>query len=92
MAETTLAITHAGGLHLRAAARFVQTAAQFACAVHLRNASRLDAPMIDAKSLLGVMQSGIAQGQQVWIRAEGPDADAALEALRLLIERDFEGS
>ncbi len=92
MAETTLTITHAGGLHLRAAARFVQTAAQFASAVRLRNASRPGTPVLDAKSLLGIMQSGVAQGQQVWIGADGSDADAALEALRLLVEHDFEGS
>lgn len=90
MAETILTITHSGGLHLRAAARFVQTAAQFASTLHLRNASRPDAPVLDAKSLIGVMQSGIAQGQQAWIGAEGPDAGAALEALRWLVEHDFE--
>ena len=71
-------------------ARFVQTAAQFASTLRLRNASRPDAPVFDAKSLLGVMQSGIAQGQQAWIGADGPDAVAALEALRLLVEHDFE--
>ena len=50
------------------------------------NRERPDAHEIDAKSLLSVLQSGIGQGQKMSVRAEGPDADAALAALRELIE------
>jgi phosphotransferase system HPr (HPr) family protein len=89
MAEMTLTITEPGGLHLRAAAKLVQTAAQFSSQIWIHNRERPDAHEIDAKSLLGVLQSGVAQGQQIAVRAEGSDADAALAALRELIEHDF---
>jgi phosphotransferase system HPr (HPr) family protein len=90
VAETVVTITGKGGLHLRAAARFVQVAARFTSAIHLRSLARADAQLIDGKSMLGLLQSGIAQGQSVWLSAEGPDADAALAALCLLVERGFE--
>lgn len=86
MAEMIVTITEPGGLHLRAAAQLVQTAAQFSSQVWIHNRQRPDATDIDAKSLLGVLQSGITQGQEISVRAEGPDADAALAALRSLIE------
>lgn len=82
----TLTITEPGGLHLRAAAQLVQTAVQFTSQVWILNRERPDAHEIDAKSLLSVLQSGIGQGQKMSVRAEGPDADAALAALRELIE------
>ena len=88
-AETTLTITEPGGLHLRAAAQLVQTAAQFSSRIWIHNRERPDAPEIDAKSLLSVLQSGVSQGQQIAVRAEGPDADAALAALRTLVEQNF---
>ncbi len=90
MPEITLTITDPGGLHLRAAAQLVQTAAQFSSRIWLHRLERPDALDIDAKSLLGVLQSGVTQGQQVSLRAEGPDAEAALAALRRLIEQKLE--
>ena len=90
IAETTLTIAQPGGLHLRVAAQLVQTAAQFTSRVWIQNVSRPDAAEIDAKSLFSVLQSGIAQGQQIRLRTEGPDADVALAALRALIEQSSE--
>ena len=92
MVETIITVTHPGGLHLRAAARFVQIATQFGGDVWIKNLSHPDAENIDAKSLFGIMQSGIAQGHRLWLGAEGPDAAAALDALEALIERNFEES
>jgi phosphotransferase system HPr (HPr) family protein len=91
MVEATITVLHHGGLHLRAAARLVQTAATFQSTVQLRNLARTGSQPVDAKSLFAVMQSGVSQGQQIWIGANGPDEDAAVAALRALIERDFEG-
>ncbi len=36
---------------------------------------------VDAKSVLSVMQLGASSGQRVTVRAEGPDAKEAVEAL-----------
>jgi phosphotransferase system HPr (HPr) family protein len=90
MAEITVSITEPGGLHLRAAALVVQTAARFTSRVWMCASTRPDAAEIDAKSLFSVLQSGIMQGQQIRVCAEGPDADAALAALRTLFEQNVE--
>ena len=92
MVEATITIDHPAGLHLRPAALFVQTAARFTSSVRLKNLSRVDAAEVDAKSMFGIMQSGVSQGDQVWVCAEGPDADAAIDALQTLVEQNLEES
>ncbi|HEC23275.1 MAG TPA: HPr family phosphocarrier protein [Chloroflexi bacterium] len=89
MAEIELEVTHEAGLHLRPAALFVQTAAAFEATIEVRNVSR-DTPFKNAKSALEVMMLGVNQGHRIAIRAEGEDAEEALEALRRLIESNFE--
>ena len=43
----------------------------------------------DAKSILGVLTLGVSQGTMITVRAEGPQADAAVAALTDLVSRDF---
>jgi len=76
------------GLHARPAALFVQTAAQFQARIQVRNVTR-ETAFVDAKSILGIMSIGVAQGHQIEITAEGEDAEEALEALRMLVESNF---
>jgi len=73
------------GLHARAAAKFVKTASAFESSVTLRRGER----EVNGKSILGVMMLAASRGTEVEIDAEGPDADAALEALRTLIDDRF---
>ncbi|HEU5327985.1 MAG TPA: HPr family phosphocarrier protein [Thermomicrobiales bacterium] len=87
--ETTLAIDHPAGLHLRPAALFVRTANGFQSAISLRNLSRDGARAVDAKSIVGVMQAAVSQGHRVAVRASGPDAAAAVTALTALVARNF---
>ena len=61
------------GLHARPAARFVQAAAGFDAAVSVRNLTTGAGPA-DATSLNGVATLGVREGQQVEVRASGPDA------------------
>ena len=44
----------------------------------------------DAKSILGVLTLGVSQGTMITVRAEGPQADAAVAALTDLVSRDFD--
>jgi phosphoenolpyruvate---glycerone phosphotransferase subunit DhaM len=88
--EATVVIDHPAGLHLRPAARFVTTAARFASNVYVQNLSRSGAPKVDAKSMLGLMQSGVTQGHEIRLYAEGEDAEAAIAALVSLIAHNFE--
>ena len=44
---------------------------------------------INAKSIMGIMSGGIAQGDQVIIEADGDDEDEALAALVAMIKDGF---
>jgi phosphocarrier protein HPr len=73
--EATVTLT--GDLHARPAGALSVAAAQFASAVQLAVAGS----QADAKSVLAVMRLGASSGQQVTVRAVGPDARNAVEAL-----------
>ena len=77
------------GLHARPAARFVQSAAGFDAAVSVRNLTTGAGPA-DATSLNGVATLGVREGQQVEVRASGPDAKRAIDALQALAARRFD--
>lgn len=73
--EATVTLT--GDLHARPAGALSVAAAQFSSAVQLAVADS----QADAKSVLAVMQLGASTGQQVTVRATGPDARNAVAAL-----------
>jgi len=85
MAETTITIRHKVGLHARPAASFVQTAKQFKSDIQVIHGER----EANGKSILGVLTLGANQGAVITIRAEGEDADQALEALAALVNGNF---
>ena len=72
------------GLHNRQATYFVQKANEFDCSIWLESASR----KMNAKSLLGIMSLGIVTGSTVTVSADGSDAEAAVNALETLLQRD----
>src|SRR3989441_12487793 len=85
--ERPLTITNKVGLHARPAALFVQTAARFK---DTRVEVVKDGMVRDAKSILSVLTLGVGQGTTITVRAEGPQADAAVAALTDLVSRDFD--
>jgi phosphocarrier protein HPr len=87
IAERQLTITNKVGLHARPAALFVQTAARFR---DTRVEVLKDGMARDAKSILSVLTLGISQGTTITVRADGPQAEAALTALADLVNRDFD--
>ncbi len=90
MQEARLTITHPAGLHARPAALFVRTAAAFDAAVRLTNLTRDAERDADAKSIISLMTLGVEHDHDVLVRADGPDEDAAIDALRSLVERNFD--
>ena len=82
MASFTHTIEDEVGLHARPAAIFVRTAAGFAADITVTRDDRT----ADAKSLLEVLQLEAGKGSVVTVTAEGDDADAAVEALRGVLE------
>ena len=72
------------GLHNKQATYFVQKANEFESSIWLESGSR----KMNAKSLLGIMSLGIVTGSTVMLSASGNDAEAALNALETLLQRD----
>ena len=80
-----LTIVNRRGLHARASARFVKCAEGFDCEVRVSK----DGQTVDGTSIMGLMTLAAAPGCQVELEAEGPEAQAALDALSKLIEEGF---
>ena len=72
------------GLHNRQATYFVQKANEFDSSIWMESGNR----KMNAKSLLGIMSLGIITGAVVTLSASGPDAEAAVNALEVLLQRD----
>jgi phosphocarrier protein HPr len=87
LSEAVLLIRNQLGLHARACALFVKTAAKFKAEVFV---SRDDLE-VNGKSIMGVMMLAAEEGSTIKVRAEGPDADAAVAALTELVDGKFGG-
>ena len=72
------------GLHNRQATYFVQKANEFSSSIWVETDSR----KMNAKSLLGIMSLGVVTGATVTVTADGSDAEAAVNALEVLLQRD----
>jgi len=88
MAEATIQVKHKVGLHARPAALFVQTAAKFTSRIKVKNLTA-NGNFVDAKSIIMVLTLGVMTDHEVLIQTDGTDADAALTALKSLIEGNF---
>lgn len=84
--EAILNIRNKIGLHARPARLLVQTAARFDAEVYLLTGEKV----ANAKSILAVLKLGVPQGSELQVRAEGVDANEAIEALSALAARNFD--
>jgi phosphotransferase system HPr (HPr) family protein len=78
-------ITNTLGLHIRPAGVLSKTALSFRSRISVA----LGADVADARSIVGLVALGAGLGARLTIRAEGPDAEAAVAAIRGLIEGKF---
>jgi phosphocarrier protein HPr len=85
MPERTVQIVNKNGLHARPAAEIVKLAAKFESEITLVK-DDLD---VNGKSIMGVMMLAAECGSDIILRAEGPDAEQALEALATLVGNKF---
>jgi len=85
MPEIKLTINHEVGLHARPASIFVQTAAKFLSDIEVTHGETT----VNAKSILAILTLGAHQGAELVIRAEGTDAEQALQALENLVADNF---
>jgi phosphocarrier protein HPr len=82
----TVEIINERGLHARASAKFVKTAAAFDADVRVSR----EGASVDAQSIMGLMMLAAGPGSLLEISAEGPEAETALEALCRLVEERFD--
>ena len=79
---------HEVGMHARPSVKLTQLAKSFSSRIEF--ASAADGPWTDAKSIVKVMKTRTPKDALLHFRAEGADAQAAVNALIALVERDFE--
>ena len=85
-ASRTVEICNKRGLHARASAKFVKTAAGFDAEVRVTK----DGQTVDARSIMGLMMLAAGPGSEIAIEAEGAEAEQALQALCALVGRRFD--
>ena len=86
MYEKKTTVMKSVGLHARPATFLIQKANEFRCSIWIEKDDR----RVNAKSLLGVLSLGVAQGAAISIIADGSDEIQAVDTLCDLINSDFE--
>ena len=85
MIKTTVTISNKLGLHARASAKLTKLAGSHNCEVWMSKGDR----RINAKSIIGVMMLAAGLGSQVEIETNGPEEQAAMDAILALINDKF---
>ena len=85
VAERQVTIQNTLGLHVRPSAEFAGTASKFKSRVSVLK----DGQTVNAKSSIDLLTLAAVAGTRLTLRAEGDDADLALDALSKLIENKF---
>ena len=85
MATRELVITNKRGLHARASSKFVHLVESFQATVTVAK----DGLTVFGNSIMGLMLLAAAKGSSIAVTAEGPDADAALDAIADLLSDKF---
>lgn len=84
--QARVTIVNRLGLHARPAMAFVDTATSFISDIRVRK----DRQEVDGKSIMQMMMLAATKGTELDIIATGSDADAAIKALKDLVERCFD--
>jgi phosphotransferase system HPr (HPr) family protein len=80
-----ITIQNKQGLHARPAEQFVRLASQFESKIQLVRDDR----RVEARNMIDLLTLGATQGTQLTLEADGPDAQAAVDALANLVETGF---
>ena len=85
MIERLIQVTNRNGIHARPAAEIVKLAARYRSEITMTR----DDLEVNGKSIMGVMMLAAEYGSTLTLRADGDDADDALNALSTLIAGRF---
>jgi len=81
-----LTIVNRRGLHARASAKFVKLAESFNAEVRVIK----DGQTVGGTSIMGLMTLAAAPGCCISVEADGPEAEAALDAIAALVAAGFD--
>ena len=85
MVERTVQILNKNGLHARPAAEIVKLAAKYRSEITICR----DGTEVNGKSIMGVMMLAAECGASIVLRADGEDAEQAIDAIATLIANKF---
>jgi phosphocarrier protein len=85
MMERTVEIVNKNGLHARPAAEIVKLSSKFQCEITIVR----DDLEVNGKSIMGVMMLAAEYGSNIVVRANGPDAEQAVNAIADLVAAKF---
>lgn len=80
--ETVVEIKNADGLHMHPAMQFVDAASRFDCDITVSSAGN----SVDGKSIMQMSMLAATCGTKLTVKAQGADAQRAIDALRELVE------
>ncbi len=83
--EMEVEIKNADGLHMRPAMQFVDVANRFQCDITVSNIEN----SVDGKSIMQMSMLAATHGTKLKIKAEGSDAQQAVNALQRLVEESM---
>lgn len=85
MKEFNYVITDEQGIHARPAGLFVKEAAACECKVTIGKGGK----EVDAKRILGVMSLGVKKGEEITLKTDGADEEAAMEKLSTFLKENL---
>lgn len=85
MIKTSIKIINRLGLHARASAKFVATAAKYQSHIEVSKGAQT----VNGKSIMGVMMLAANKGSELILEIDGPDETAMNQALVELINNFF---
>lgn len=83
MIAKNMTITIPKGLDARPVALLVQVASQYESSIYVE----IQEKKVNAKSIMGMMSLGLAEGEQITIIANGPDEQDAVNAIDKYISK-----
>lgn len=80
--EKTFVLRNAHGLHARPATTFVQEALKFSSKISVL----ANGTLVDGKSVISILTLCLHKGAELTVRAEGKDAEAAMDSITKMME------
>ena len=85
MKEFVYTITDPEGIHARPAGVLVKEAAKYPCNVTIAK----DGREVDAKRIMGVMSLGVKCGQEITMKTDGDEEEAAADSLLAFLKENL---